>query len=48
MQTENMYGTKILRKPKLSGRSKQKYLKRSCIEFKYYADAINSDLTPPG
>ena len=24
------------------------YLKRGYIEFKYYADAIHSDLTPPG
>ena len=23
-------------------------LKRGYIEFKYYADAIHSDLTPPG
>ena len=23
-------------------------LKRGCIEFKYYADAIHSGLTPPG
>ena len=26
----------------------KKNLKRSCIEFKYYADAIHSGLTPPG
>ena len=23
-------------------------IKRGCIEFKYYADAIHSGLTPPG
>ena len=23
-------------------------LKRGCVEFKYYADAVHSGLTPPG
>ena len=30
------------------GLGKVRYLKGHCIEFKYYADGINSGLTPPG